>query len=360
MFYFVIVMVLITACCTNNVDSYIQNNNNNNNRNNRDYHNGRPTSKVVSWIQPPPPQRSVWNGRSCCSIQQNHPIPSSSSNVWKFQFQQPYPLQSIILRSASLNHHDFKKNRIHNISPRQPHRQFLQRPHGTFRPFADTKLYLNDPNDNENDTNKNRDRYPIGAFKTSDMNHSIVGVGVAVSLLLLLGILNVLPSLPVVTATIVLFIILRTIATSLILGNAYDDDDDNEINAGVDASSEEDENDDVVVPLSWQIDGTTLIFSYFVAAILLIPSDRIDTVHDHHSLWLSSTVGPVAVAIGILVVGCGIWFQINIVRPTLDKEQELTSSLSFTELLFYQWDQKFIQYLQEQSSSNKKKPNRGK
>ena len=192
------------------------------------------------------------------------------------------------------------------------------------------------------------------------MNHSIVGVGVAVSLLLFLGILNVLPSLPVVTATIVLFIILRTIATSLILGNAYDDYDNNEINAGVDASSEEDENDDVVVPLSWQIDGTTLIFSYFVAAILLIPSDRIDTVHDHHSLWLSSTVGPVAVAIGILVVGCGIWFQINIVRPTLDKEQELTSSLSFTELLFYQWDQKFIQYLQEQSTSNKKTPNRGK
>jgi hypothetical protein len=240
---------------------------------------------------------------------------------------------SIILHAAS-------SNQLHSAthqSQREPHRTTRPNVH---RPFADITMCMSQ-NDNEN--NANRDRYPI-TEDNGDRNSSIVGIGVVAALLLLvLSALDALPSFFVIISTIVLFLILRTIASSLILDSNVDSDavDENEI---PDA-------DEALVPLPWQIDGTSLILSYFTAT-LLIPSDRIA---DGHSMWPSMTALPIVVpvlAIISIVAGCGIWFQYNIVRPTLEKEQEL-SSLSFTELLFYQWDQKLIQYLQEKQRPTK-------
>jgi hypothetical protein len=114
-----------------------------------------------------------------------------------------------------------------------------------------------------------------------------------------------------------------------------------------------------VVPTPWQIDGTTLILSYFISA-LLIPSDIIPTatkLNGNEIVVVSNvtTTWPSVLVVVASLIGLGIWFNINIVRPTIEKERELTTLAlpSFTELLFQQWDQKFRQYLQQEQPPKK-------
>ncbi len=199
--------------------------------------------------------------------------------------------------------------------------------------------------DDENDTSRNR--YPI-LDDAGDSCTTIVVVSVVTGgLLLVFGSLEMLPSFPVVAATtITLFLLLRTIARTLIL-NDNDDVDDVALTT----------DDDPVIPIQWQIDGTTLILSYFISA-LLIPSDIIPptttTLNGNEIVVVSdvTTTMPSVILVVASLIGLGIWFNINIVRPTIEKERELTLS-SFTELLFNQWDQKFRQYLQQESPKKK-------
>jgi hypothetical protein len=295
-----------------------------------------PTWKILSKLLPlikrqqPQPRLDFASNR-------NYPTTIGSTlspSITLMRVEAPqYQRFSSILHAASSNKHHSGTHQ----SQREPHRTTRPSAH---RPFVDITMRMSQ-NDNENNTN--RDRYDIPE-DNGDRNSSIVGIGAVAALLLLaLSTLDALPSFFVIIATIVLFLILRNIASSLIFDSNVDSDvaDENEI---PDA-------DEGLVPLSWQIDGTTLILSYFTAT-LLIPSDRIA---DGDSMWPSTAVPIVVPVLAIIsiVAGCGVWFQYNIVRPTLEKEQEL-SSLSFTELLFYQWDQKLIQYLQEKQRPTKK------
>jgi hypothetical protein len=193
-------------------------------------------------------------------------------------------------------------------------------------------------------------------------NSSFVEIG-AVSVLLLLlflalNIFDTLPSFVDITITIVLFLLLRTIASTLILDRPSEDssftDEDTtiitEIDDGIDL-------DTTIIPLQWQIDGTTLILSYFITT-LLVPSSSNEIASDstfHYPTWPSMSI-LVAIIISTMVVLGGIWFQINIVLPTIEKEKELLS-LSWNELLFYQWDQKLMEYLKQQKQQKQQQQN---
>jgi hypothetical protein len=212
-------------------------------------------------------------------------------------------------------------------------------------------------NNNNNNDEKSTHHNP------KESNYSFIEIGAASVLLLLLLSLNVfdtLPSFVGITITIVLFILLRTIASTLILDRPSEDsftDADTTIMTELNDTNEIRDLDTPMIPLQWQIDGTTLILSYFITT-LLVPSSSNEIASDstfYNPTWPSMSI-LVAIIISTMVVLGGIWFQINIVLPTIEKEKELLS-LSWNELLFYQWDQKLMEYLKRQKQQKQQQQN---
>ena len=306
---------------------------------------------------------------SCSMTGWNDPatttIRTASISQWKLPSHERF---NINMQSDSWNpYHPVIVKSLHKLRQRQSqlwyepfeHHQQRGRLPRVFR--QSTHLRMTKQDDDENDSTSSRKyRYPI-LDNAGDSTIVVVSVVVTGGLLLLLavvfGSLEMSPSfLVVATTTITLFLLLRTIARMLILN---DNDDDDDVVALLTDRTETD--DDPVVPTPWQIDGATLILSYFISA-LLIPSDIIPTtttttLNRNEIVVVSNvtTTWPSVLVIVASLIGLGIWFNINIVRPTIEKERELTTLPlpSFTELLFQQWDQKFRQYLQQEQPPKK-------
>lgn len=353
-------MVVLSCCCTTAEYSYTCCSSCRNTQSNNRI--------VLSWIR----QCPIIFIRRDSRIQKHIPttISSSSSSmssvavggVMKIsQYKQQQRRKSSI-RMYSDHWNDDSHTNFH-ISSRQQrpyrvsHSTYKQRQRQRLLLLMDrnnrNKIYMS-KEDNENDMNRNR--YSIQSDNNSNNPiRPIVRVVAAVPILLLLLLLlslswgstmNQNMSLPVVgCTTIILFLILRTIATPLIQ-SSIDDDVSTMLllnNKNDDSNDDMDEEEVEVIPLQWQIDGTILLLSYCISA-LLIPSSNLPTTTFWNGNDDNNTMEVATIVAFTILSLIGVYYGINnyVVRPILEQEEELTA-LSFTESLFNQWDQKFLQ-----------------
>jgi hypothetical protein len=238
---------------------------------------------------------------------------------------------------STLNHQN--REMLPSSSNKKLQRLLLQRREQdmTFHVFEDandivdnqTQLFLLHYDNRRNNNNEINNDFEYW----NTIGIPIAGVTVLM-IMLLLGIV----SPPMIITNLLLFVLLRTIANQLIL---YDDDYDD--NSNEDRNLKEIDNE--MKFSQWQVDATTFIFSFFTA-ITLIPS----TISTDLTISDSSTGRIVPdnlfVVASVAIIPCiGIWFNTAIVSRMIQEEQ-----LTFQEFLFKQWDQKFMQFVQQKKN----------
>jgi len=138
-----------------------------------------------------------------------------------------------------------------------------------------------------------------------------------------------LVSFPILIATLILFALLRTLASQLILLDESLDDPTSTSNGSFNI----DDVDPLTLPLQWKIDGVTFVLSFF-SSELLVPSSWVELWNDNPAN-VSDMIVP---AVFVVVVVSAIWFNAMIVRPLVRDER-----LSEQDKLLNLWDRRYSQ-----------------
>jgi hypothetical protein len=134
-------------------------------------------------------------------------------------------------------------------------------------------------------------------------------------------------SLPIAAAATILFVLLRVIATQLIILDESIDDPTTSVERSLD-----DIDDPLSIPLQWKIDGTSFVLAFLTAA-LFVPSTWIEIWNDRQE-----HLDLISLFVFVVVVFAGFWFNAVIVRPVMQDEQ-----LSEQDKILNLWDRKFLQ-----------------